>query len=338
MRRNGRLWAMTSVVAWALAVCGSATAQEARPDLMMESAMDATEASGASCDAACDRCSLTPTREAWLTARERVPLALSEMDVATPTKLIRFRYDASYEWDRPDRAEFLWARLAANGGRGPGLLETNVDYQDVRVYYEAGEGPISFFTDLGLRSIDPEVNPDTTGFADMNVGIKSRIIEKDRWEVSSIFRTYIPSGNTRKGLGVGHVSLEPGILANYQLRETTYLHGELKIWIPIGGNQDFQGEVLRYGLGVSHLLYENQCRKFAVIPTFETIFWNVLDGMETTPAGLSVGIDDTFIVNIQPGVRMLFGDHFDCGISGGWGITDDTWYQGLARLDLRWYF
>ncbi|MEL6111077.1 MAG: hypothetical protein AAFU85_34140, partial [Planctomycetota bacterium] len=86
---------------------------------------------------------------------ERLPFALFEMDAAKPSNNIRFRLEAGYDWEFPDRAEFFWSRL---GGKGPELTspaESSVDYQDMRVAIEAGGPKFSATTELPLRFINP---------------------------------------------------------------------------------------------------------------------------------------------------------------------------------------
>lgn len=266
---------------------------------------------------------------------ERLLIAPFEIDVARPVTQFRIRYDGASGYNRPDRAEYFWARQT---GRGPTAVNNNVDYQDLRFYYEAASDFISIFTDLPIRGVDPSTSPDTTGFGDMNAGIKSRLFAGERWEMTTIFRTYIPTGSARKGLGTGHVSLEPGLLGNYRLTCKTYLHGDIRFWIPIGGTPEFQGNILRYGVGVSHLLWESCNKPIAVIPTLEFVTWSVLDGQETLPTGVVVGVDGETILNVQPGIRTSLGKHFEVGVSGAFSLTGDRWYDTLGRLDVRWIF
>lgn len=334
-RRLSRAAASLALGMLALWQAGSVLAQEeakipsALPEapLEMTSVIDQGYFKGASCDKDGECCKSLGT--------DRLLLAVFELDPARPATMFRIRYDAAWGYNRPDRAEYFFAQQL---GRGPNAVNNNVDYQDVRVYYEAASDFISIFTDLGVRVLDPSSSPDTTGFSDMNVGIKSRLLAGEKFELTTIFRTYIPSGNASKGLGVGHVSLEPGLLGNYRLGCKTYAHGEFKFWIPIGGTNGFAGNILRYGTGVSHLLWESCNKPIAVIPTIEFVGWTVLDGAETLPGGVVNAVDGVWIFNVQPGVRTTLGKHFDVGVSSAFSLTGDRWYDSLARLDLRWVF
>ena len=131
-------------------------------------------------------------------------------------------------------------------------------------------------------------------------------------------------------------------MGRWQLCEQTWLHGELKFWFPLGGDGDFAGEVLRYGLGLTHLLCEwnvdSVYRYRAVTASLEVVGWSVLDGMETSPNGSASSPDPITILNIQPGVRMLCGKHMDFGFSAAFAATTDHWYDELVRFEFRWFY
>jgi len=267
---------------------------------------------------------------------ERVQFAVFELDPTQPLNNFRLRFDAAYDLERPDRAEFFWAKI---GGKGPRLPERSVSYQDVRMYWEIGGAAFSTFTELPIRVLDPEVNLNTAGLGDMTIGTKLRLLDEGRWQMTQVTRTTIQTGLAKRGLGNGHVSMEPGLLFRYQYSPETYLHSELKYWFPIAGDPDYSGQVLRYGFGWSHVAYDND--DVAILPTLEVVGWAVLDGLETDPFGLPVAIDPEAILNIYPGVRFFLSEEcpfgkFEVGVSGGITLTQNHWYEELVRLDLRW--
>jgi hypothetical protein len=267
---------------------------------------------------------------------ERVGFAIFELDPTQPLNNFRLRFDAAYNLERPDRAEFYWAKI---GGKGPKLPERSVNYQDVRMYWEIGGAAFSTFTELPIRVLDPEVNLNTASLGDMTIGTKLRLLDEGRWQMTQVMRTFMQTGLAKRGLGNGHVSMEPGLLFRYQYSPETYLHSELKYWFPIGGDPDYSGQVLRYGFGWSHVAYDND--DIAIMPTLEVVGWAVLDGLETDPFGLPVAIDPEAILNIYPGVRLFLSEEcpfgkFEAGFSGGVTLTRNHWYEGLLRLDLRW--
>ena len=51
---------------------------------------------------------------------------------------------------------------------------------------------------------------DGAGFSDMSITAKTMLLDSELFLFGFQMRTYIPIGQTGKGLGTGHVSLEPG--------------------------------------------------------------------------------------------------------------------------------
>lgn len=275
--------------------------------------------------------------------RERVMFAPFEIDVTQPLNNFRLRFDAAYGWNYPDRAEYLWSRARVLGGKGPPLIERSVDYQDARILMEApASETFSLQTELPIRFVNPEINQNTGGLGDMNIATKLVLIDGTHWQITQFFRTYINTGSSKAGLGSGHVSLEPGFLFRYKWDDITYLHSELKFWFPVGADPVYSGQVLNYGLGISHVLYDSD--SWAVIPVLEWVGWSVIDGYQTPyPAGPPEHADPIDIGNLQPGVRIVRdngGDLglFEVGLSAAFGLTDSHWYNALIRLDFRWSY
>lgn len=274
--------------------------------------------------------------------QERVMLAPFEIDVTQPFNNLRMRVDCAYNLKQPDRAEFYWARPTSLGGVGPNLPERSLDYQDIRFQLEMGGPKFSAATDIPIRVLDPDINPNTAGFADMNLTTKLVMIDGERWQITQYFRTYFNTGFSPRGLGTGHISIEPGFLARMKWSDRTYFHAEAKFWIPTPGHLDQAGEVLRFGVGVSHVWFETD--SFAAMPTLELVGWSVLDGLETTyPTGALVEVDPEGIFNVYPGIRFVRDAESDLGlaelgISGGAALTTNQWYETLIRVEARFSF
>lgn len=278
---------------------------------------------------------------------KRVINSLFELDSAQPVSVIRLRFDSAYDLEKPDRAEFFWARTV--DGKGPEFAERSVDYQDFNFYMETalGDGALAVFTEIPIRVLEPSVNDNTTGLSDIVVGTKTVLMDRDEFQITMYMKTFIPSGLDSRGLGTGHTSMEPGVLGRWQLDEHTWLHGQLGYWFPIAGDAEFSGEIIHYGIGLSHLLWEwntdsKSCYK-AVISTLEFVGWSVMDGLETNP-GSTVAAPDISepdpagIFNIQPGVRILCGQNKDFGVSAAIAVTNEHWYDQLFRFEFRWFF
>jgi len=264
----------------------------------------------------------------------RLPFATFEIEAARPTTVLHTRIEMGANWDYPDRAEYFWAKA---GTLGPQFGETSTDYQDVRIHYEQATGKFSFFTDYLIRSVNPEFNANTAGFGDMVVGTKLVLHERRDIQVTHLFKTYIPTGYGRRGLGTQHVAMEHGILMNYRLGCATYFHGQLSYWFPIPHTPDYSGTVLKWGGGFSHLLYENVDRDFAIIPTLEFVGWTIFDGSQA-PGGfvpIPEDVGPTGIFNVYLGSRFLLQEQLEFGINGGLALTSDHWYDKVLRFDFR---
>ncbi len=187
------------------------------------------------------------------------------IDWAVPRSIFRLRFDAGFNNERPDRAEFFYAQCGCAGGPGPGgpqgpngALNGSVDYQDLRGYLEVatgrrfsifGEVPVRFLQTSASVGPAPGRSPDAAGISDLEAGFKYALIREADTTFTFQFKTYIPTGNASRGLGTDHVSLEPGFLAQQRVNRDLTVFGELRDWIPVNGStfqgSNFAGNVLR---------------------------------------------------------------------------------------------
>src|SRR5205814_2989358 len=101
----------------------------------------------------------------------------------------------------PTRADFFYPR---GGPAGPGLRdpEPSVDFQELSAYVEkAVSDRLSAFIQLPVRFINPQVNPSHAGFSDLDAGFKFAFIQSEDRVATFQFRTYAPTGDSRRGLG-----------------------------------------------------------------------------------------------------------------------------------------
>ena len=266
---------------------------------------------------------------------ERVMFAPFEIETSQPANNFRLKAMSAFDLHTPDRAEYLWAKI---GGTGPPLPELNVNYQNYDAIYEAGGKRFSLVTDIPLRSVHPENNLDGAGIGNISLAPKMVIVDGTDWQITQIFRTYLPTGATNRGTSNGLTSLEPGVLVRYRWSPRTFVHGQAKYWIPLSGDPVASGNVFNYGIGVSHVLLESDT--FAIIPVLETVGWTVGGGTATTAGGQIISANTSF-VNIQPGVRFVLGPKGDLGlcefgISSGFATNTTGWYQEQLTFELRW--
>jgi hypothetical protein len=270
--------------------------------------------------------------------RERLANAPFVIDTAQPMGNLRLRINSFNNVPFPDRSEILWAKI---GGRGPRRPESNLDYQEMRAQMELGGKKFSAATEFPLRWTNPTVNPNHTGFGDMNITVKTVFVDGDTWQITQLFRTYILTGSPSMGLGTGHVSLEPGALLRYKWSDVTFLHGQVKYFFPLGGDKSFQGQVFGYGIGASHVLIDRD--NYAVLPTMELVGSYIGNGLRTNPNGTVSDAAGEHIFNLMFGFRFVQ----DCGgdlglvewsLNGGFPVSTPRFYDGMLQAELRFSF
>jgi outer membrane putative beta-barrel porin/alpha-amylase len=250
------------------------------------------------------------------------------IDGAVLEDQIRLRFDAAYDNHRPRRADFFWAKSV--------LPESRVDDQQLQLYVEKTVSErCSAFVELPTRFLNPEQNDNATGLGDICLGGKYLLSQCDDALATFQLRVYLPTGDEDRGLGNGHVTIEPGLLLFLPIDERFTLEGELRYWIPVGGTE-FAGSILRYGVGISYRAWEDCTR--SIRPVAEFVAWTVLDGKEIAlaPSGVQTienSAGDT-IVNAKLGVRACFCNH---ELYAGYGrpLTGDRWYENVWRLEWR---
>jgi hypothetical protein len=280
---------------------------------------------------------ISPTGEPGL-GRERVMFAPFEIDITQTFGNFLLRADAAYNLTKPDRAEYFWARP----GRGPARPESGVDYQDFHFRMENGNNVFSLATDIPIRLLNPDVNGNNGGIGDIQLVQKTVLMNGSRWQMTQILRTVFNSGNARKGLGTGHISMEPGLLCRYKWSDLTYFHGQAELRFPIAGDPIYSGPALTWGVGVSHVWYETDTVAF--IPTLEFINIWILDRQVTPfPGGLPVDVKGDGIFNLAPGLRTAWDTGGDLGVvelgfSSIFSVGSNGWYDALLRFDMRFVF
>jgi hypothetical protein len=273
------------------------------------------------------------------------------IDNAVPVTMFRLRGDFAYRNNRPDRAEFFYAKCGCFrdltppqlDAHGPPLPETSVDYQEVAPYFEYAFAPrMSAFLTVPVRFLNPDVNRNTEGLSDVGFGFKYALVYNPDRVVTFQLRAIAPSGDTFDGLGTGNWWLEPGLLFLRQVSPRWQWFGELRDQIPLSPRSDFTGNVLRYGLGTAVLAMQSD-RNY-VAPVAEVVGWTVLSGRELADGRVLDAEGDT-IVNAKLGLRVGFGRD-DCrnlyrnDIYVGYGraLTGEVWYKDVVRVEYRRFF
>ncbi len=252
-------------------------------------------------------------------------------EAVRPVTQQRFRWEAGLGMVYADRAEYFWAR--ADGTIGPAPTRA-LDYHDLSMYTETSSGKFSFFINQPYRSIYPSAPWHGAGFAPMDLGTKTLIFDCELLQIAFQFRTYLPIGNTRKGLGNGHTSLEPSLIAGLSLSPKMYVHGQLGEWIPIAGDPDYAGAILHYHLSVNRVLFR-MLPDVPVIGTLEMNGWSFQDGAYTDPVHGMQSASGTTYFSLGPGVRMSVCDKIDFGIGSAFSLTSANFADQMFRTEFR---
>lgn len=264
---------------------------------------------------------------------ERVMYAPHVVETAIGTSNTGILIRADRGLSTPDRLEAIWAAPA----RGPSA-ETRVDILDTVFRMDVGNNKLMAMTDYTMRSVNPERNDNTTGFGDMVLGAKATLFDGPSTKVSSVFRTYLKTGPADRGLGTGHVSLEPGFLLRHQLNQHTYFHGEAKYWLPIAGTPAVAGDVLKLGAALSTVWKESDT--MALLPTLEFSSYTFLSGSATQASGIRRHVNGEFAGELYPGLRCVHGPGNELGLleygfASGIVFADDGWFDSRLVFDIR---
>jgi hypothetical protein len=277
------------------------------------------------------------------------------LDSPRPVTHVKLGADFGWQWTNPDKGELFFARLnqkgpaafdsavvpagLPNAGGRRGLAHT--DYMDAYLYNEAAPTPgFGFFIYMPIRHVDPIADyPSGSGFGDMVIGTKSVILDCELLLATFQFKTFLPTGDAGRGLGTGHVSLEPSLVSALKLTPRSYLQGQLGIRFPIGGDNLFQGSMPYGGLSYNHLLW-NCGHDLELIGSLEANIACLTNGQYTDPlTGLPLPARSlgTF-ANAGPGLRLVICNKVDIGVAASFALTEETTVGDLLRAEFRWRF
>jgi hypothetical protein len=280
------------------------------------------------------------------------------IDSAIPRTLFRTRYDASGGYNHPDRAEFFWPQFGPtfSGHFSSQQIDNYLEYAPTSHFSAFIDAPVRF---LHLPQANHQAALNFGGLSDLTFGTKYAFVARPEAFYTFQLELTAPTGDARRGLGTGHPTLQPCLLAFRQLSERFFVVGQFCDWIPVGGpnfsppgmpfTPNFAGNVLSYGVGGIYNAVRTERFRFA--PTLEFVGWTALSGR--TGIGTenqSESAAGQTIVNAKLGARFAIGDYFKSGGStplndrvslyAGYGrsLTGDVWYKNIFRLELTIFF
>lgn len=283
-----------------------------------------------------------------------IPIADAAFFAAAPRPVTqtRIRWNAGLNVRLPDRSEFFWARADGGpGAKGPPpppastgrFVIDRFNYNDIVYSFEASTGMMSVITEIPYRSQDLPDYPGQNsghfaGFGDIKVGLKSLIFDCPLLQVATQFLTYTPSGSPGKGLGTGHVSLEPSLLVGIRLGHDTYFQHQLSEWIPLGGDPLYSGAVLHTHSSLNQVLYRFR-PDVPLIATAELQSWSFQDGAYTDPIlGPYQGSSGTTYASFGPGLRLFVCDRIDFGVASQYALSHSQFWGQYYSTEFRWRF
>ncbi len=281
---------------------------------------------------------------------------------ARPVTQTRLRYEGLFNITKPDRGEYYVARfntspgqagVANPMGQGPAGAAASADINEFNLYTEVAAAGFSFYISMPYRSIefDPAANGQAVpefeaGFGDLWLGTKSLLLDCELLKATFAFTTYTPTGLSGKGLGVGHVSLEPALLFSVKLTPQMYFQWETAYWFGIGGDDDFRGNVWRNHWSFNRYLWYIH-RDVQLIGSLEMATYSILDGAYTDPTDavlvngqitpLARNAHDLFF-SMGPGLRLNICDKIDFGVGSLFSLTDTHFADQAVRVEFRWRF
>jgi hypothetical protein len=272
---------------------------------------------------------------------------------------IRVRFDMGFENTVPDRAEFFYAKCGCYQGLDPtdpafdpdapgpqGGAASDLDFRQLYISGEyAFSSRLSAFGQLPFRWLQPQSFipgtgggfPNMSGVEDIRAGVKFGVVATDVQHLTGQVRVFLPTGDSAKGMGTDHASIEPALLFYQGVSDIVAVESQVGIWLPIEGaapvptaaDGTFAGDVVFYGAGASVAAYVSDRVRFA--PVAELVGWRVLNGNQTAAIGDASGIN---IVNLKLGARTVF-EGGSVYVGYGFALTDDSWYDNVLRFEYR---
>ena len=291
-------------------------------------------------------------------ARRRPSMVGYIGDSSISTK-VRIRYDAGYGINAADRAEFFYAKCGCYrtlpstdpaydpnaAGPGPGVL-TNMNFGQLYLLAEyAGRSWFSAYAELPIRFLRPDTFAPGTGsfgsqngLSDLRLGGKVGLVSRPERQVTAALQVGVPTGDSRKGLGTGHGTIEPMLLYAERPTDRFAIEAQLGDVIPVSGSdgvpvtsdKKFSGAVVYYGVGPSYAVYRTP--QLAIVPVVELVGWHVVSGYQTANRVTAAG---TNIVNLKFGARFLFQNTSSFYVGYGHALTTAVWYDDIVRFEYR---
>jgi hypothetical protein len=260
-------------------------------------------------------------------------------DGARPVSQMRMRFENAQHIPFPDRSEFFFAR---DDGKGkgpklnPGFVGPGITrYNELDMYIETAlSGRFSTFVEYPYLDVDSQFANHGAGFGDISLGTKTLLYDCELLLIGFQMKTTIPSGNFLKGVGTGHMSLDPSLTFALKLNHALYFQGQIGEWIPIGGDSNFAGSVFHANTSLNYVL----CRCTPDVPliaTLEIDDYTFQHGLYSDPILGPQRSTGGSYVSAGPGIRLFVCNKVDFGIGGVFAVSEQYFARSLIRMEFR---
>jgi len=288
------------------------------------------------------------------------PSMVGYIEDAMVGSAFRTRYDSAWDMDSPDRAELFYAKCGcyrggiptldpSAPGPGPGVV-SSLNSRELSVLTEKGGQRLSVFMEVPFRWIDPTSFVPGTGsysnqggLGDIRIGTKVAIASSNSLSITAMVRGSLPTGDSTKGLGTDHGTVEPAVLVRKTLGGRMQIEGMFGDTHPTGSSKgplptdaNFAGDVLYYGIGPSFDVVSSRTTHFA--PVVELVGWHVLSGFQTSTVAPPTGTGDASglnILDLKVGARLATANGSSLYVGYGWALTSNVWNDHALRLEYR---
>lgn len=263
-------------------------------------------------------------------------------ETARPQTTQGLRWESGLNMIDPDRSEYFWAR-ADGMGKGPKPVapfkgEVSLNYNELVLHTETARGNAGIIFDMPYLSVHPEDDPRAAGFGDMTLGTRTLLFDCELLQIAMIFKTYLPVGNVLKGLGTGHISLEPGGILGLKLAEETYAQVAVQEWIPLGGDPNYSGAILHSHWALNQVLYR-PLPDVPIVSSLELNTYSFQHGAYTDPilGSFQKSSGETYVYPAV-GIRLFVCDKIDFGFDAAFAVTTRHFADQIYRTEVRWRY
>jgi len=214
--------------------------------------------------------------------------------------------------------------VSTNGADGGEVDEDELEFE----FFWAVNNRLAVFVEAPYAWLNPESDPNTSGFGDLEAGFRFVAFDGEYTIVTFGLNVATPTGDSDRDLGSGHTSLEPVMLMWHDLGCGWVFQGELAFEIPVSV-RDPENE-FHYNFALSRTLLGtcDWCYFQYLTPLIE------LNGV-TEVNGPTYG---ETVINVTPGVRWAVNETDHAGFGFSFPVTNEEKFESKFILSYIHHF